>query len=264
MEAGALEPLILFLQAANSSLQEYATAALLTLSASSINKPKISSSDAIPLLVKIIREGNPQAKIDAVMALHNLLTIQENIHVILPHQPIPPLINLLKTCKKSSKTSEKCSALLESLVNFEEGRTSLTSAEGGILTVVEVLEEGSLRSREHAVGTLLTMCESDHCRYREVILKEGVIPGLLELTIQGTPKSQVKAHLLLQLLRSSRDQRTELQTDTLDSIVCNIVSSIDGDDQVGKAKKMLADMIQVSMEQSLKHLQQRAFVMGNK
>ncbi|CAL9191477.1 unnamed protein product [Musa hybrid cultivar] len=260
VEAGALDPLIHFLQSTNSSLQEYATAALLTLSASSINKPTISASDAIPLLVRILRDGNQQAKIDAVMALCNLSTIPENLIVILPLQPIPSLICLLKSCKKSSRTAERCSALLESLASFDEGRTALTAAEGGVLTVVQVLEEGSLRSREHAVGTLLTMCESDHCRYRELILKEGAIPGLLELTVQGTPRSQVKARSLLQLLRSSRHERAELQADALDSIVCNIVSNVDGDDQAGKAKKMLAEMVQISMEQSLRHLQQRAFV----
>ncbi|WOK93362.1 U-box domain-containing protein 4-like [Canna indica] len=260
VECGALEPLIHFLQGTNSSLQEYATAALLTLSASLTNKPIISASGAIPLLVKILRDGNPQAKVDAVMALYNLSTIPENLNFFLPLQPIPALIHLLKSCKKSSRTAEKCTALLESLVSFEEGRTALTAAEAGVLTIVQVLEEGSLRSKEHAVGALLTMCESDQCKYRELILKEGAIPGLLQLTIQGTRKSRVNARSLLQLLRSSCCRRPELETDALDSFVCGIVSNIEGDDQVGKAKKMLAEMVQVSMEQSLRHLQQRASV----
>ncbi|THU46030.1 hypothetical protein C4D60_Mb09t00660 [Musa balbisiana] len=259
VEAGALQSLLHLLQSTNSSLQEYATAAVLTLSASPINKPRISASDAIPLLVKILGDGNQQAKNDAVRALYNLSAIAENLKVILPLQPVPSLINLLKTSKKSSRTAEKCSALLESLVNFEEGRTALTDAEGGVLTVIEVLEEGSLRSREHAVGTLLTMCDSDqYCRYRELVLNEGVIPGLLQLTVQGTPKSQVKARVLLQLLRSSRHHKTELPADTLDSSVCSIVSKIDSADQTRKAKKMLAEMVQISMEMSLRHLQQRA------
>ncbi|RRT34539.1 hypothetical protein B296_00058947 [Ensete ventricosum] len=259
VEAGALQSLLQLLQSTNSSLQEYATAAVLTLSASPINKPKISASDAIPLLVKILGDGNPQAKNDAVRALYNLSAIAENLKVILPLQPVPSLINLLKACKKSSRTAEKCSALLESLVTLKEGRTALTAAEGGALTVIEVLEEGSLRSREHAVGTLLTLCESDqYCRYRELVLSEGVIPGLLQLTVQGTPKSQVKARVLLQLLRSSRHHGSELPEDALEGSVCNVVSKIDSADHTRKAKKMLAEMVQISMEKSLRHLQQRA------
>ncbi|KAG7986116.1 hypothetical protein I3843_03G064700 [Carya illinoinensis] len=260
VEAGALEPVISFLKSQDINLQEYATASLLTLSASGANKPIISSSGAIPPLVEILGRGRPQAKADAVMALSNLSTHPDNPQIILETKPIPSIVSLLKTCKKSSKTAEKCSALIESLVGFDEGRSALASEEGGVLAVVEVLENGSLQSREHAVGALLTMCQSDRCKYREPILREGVIPGLLELTVQGTPKSQSKAQMLLQLLRDSPYARSELQADTLENIVCNIISQIDGDDQSGKAKKMLAEMVQVSMEQSLRHLQRRALV----
>jgi vacuolar protein 8 len=260
VEAGALESIISFLQSQNSILQEYATASLLTLSASTINKPVISACGAIPLLVEILRNGITQAKVDAVMALSNLSTHSDNLDIILKTNPIPSIVSLLKTCKKSSKTAEKCCALIESLVGFDEGRIALTSEEGGILAVIEVLENGSLQSREHAVGALLTLCQSDRCKYREPILREGVIPGLLELTVQGTPKSQSKSRTLLRLLRDTPYPRSELQPDTLENIVCNIISQIDGDEQSGKAKKMLAEMVQVSMEQSLRHLQQRALV----
>ncbi|XP_020210411.1 U-box domain-containing protein 4 [Cajanus cajan] len=260
VEAGALEPIISFLKSQHQNLQESATASLLTLSASSTNKPIISACGAIPLLVEILRDGSPQAKADAVMALSNLSTYPNNLGIILETNPIPFIVDLIKTCKKSSKTAEKCCALIESLVEYDEGRTALTSEEGGVLAVVEVLESGTLQSREHAVGALLTMCQSDRCKYREPILREGVIPGLLELTVQGTPKSQTKARTLLQLLRESPYPRSEIQPDTLENIVCNIISQIDGDDQSGKAKKMLAEMVQVSMEQSLRHLQQRALV----
>ncbi|KAL0332425.1 UNVERIFIED_CONTAM: hypothetical protein Scaly_2144000 [Sesamum calycinum] len=260
IEAGALKPIIGFLQSENLALQEHAAAALITLSASSVNKRVISASGAIPLLVEILGHGSSQAKYDAVMALYNLSTYPDNLGQILQTEPIPQLVDLLKSCKRSSKTAEKCSALIESLVGFEEGRMALTSEDGGILAVVEVLEGGSPQSREHAVGTLLTMCESDRSSYREPILREGVIPGLLELTVQGTPKSQSKAQMLLRLLRDTPYPRSELQPDTIENIVSNIISQIDGEDQVGKAKQMLAEMVQVSMEQSLRHLQKRALV----
>lgn len=264
VSAGALEPITHFLQAQSLNLQEYATASLLTLSASATNKPLISASGAIPLLVEILECGSPQAKADAVMALYNLSAHAGSLSTILEAQPIPSIVNLLKTCKKSSKTVEKCSALIESLMDFDEGRLSLTSEEGGVLAVVEVLESGSLQGREHAVGALLAMCQSDRHKYREAILQEGVIPGLLELTVQGTPKSQAKAQTLLRLLRDSPYPRSDLEPDTLENIVCNIISQIDGDDQSSKAKKMLAEMVQVSMEQSLRHLQRRALVSTRK
>ncbi|KAJ8550046.1 hypothetical protein K7X08_033753 [Anisodus acutangulus] len=251
INAGALEPIIYFLQSENSTLQDHATASLLTLSASSVTKPIISASGIIPRLVEVLRQGSSQAKVDAVMALYNLSTYQDNLNLILQTEPIHFIISLLKSCKKSSKTAEKCTALIDSLVCYEEGRTALTSEEGGILAIVEVLESGSLQSREHAVGALLTMCQSDRCKYREPILKEGIIPGLFELTVQGTPKSQSKAQTLLRFLRDTPYPNSELEPDTLENIVSK---------QLGKTKEMLAEMVQVSMEQSLRHLQQRALM----
>ncbi|OAY63709.1 U-box domain-containing protein 4 [Ananas comosus] len=258
VKAGALDPLISFLRSTNLTLQEYATAALLTLSASSVNKPTLSASGAIHLLIKILRDGNLQAKTDALMTLYNLSTITGNLHTILSLQPFSPLIDILKGCKKSSKTAEKCCALLECLLDFHEGRVALISEEGGVLAIVEVLEEGSQQGREHALGALLTMCESDRNKYREIILKEGVIPGLLELTIQGTPRSQSKARVLLELLRNTTYSRSQFRAEKVDKVVSDIVSQMVGEDQSAKAKKMLAEMVQVSMEQSLRHLQERA------
>ncbi|CAF2103474.1 BnaA05g32620D [Brassica napus] len=259
IEAGALEPIINFLQCNSQTLQEYASASLLTLSASATNKPIIGASGVIPLLVKVIQHGSPQAKVDAVMALSNLSTLSTNLSMIIATKPLLPILSLLKTSKKSSKTSEKCCSLIESLiVSGEEARTGLVSYEGGVFAVVEVLENGSLQAREHAVGVLLTLCQSDRSKYREPILREGVIPGLLELTVQGTSKSRTKAQRLLSLLRNSKSPRSEVQPDTIENIVSSLISHIDGDDQSGKAKKMLAEMVQVSMEKSLRHLQERA------
>ncbi|RID64585.1 hypothetical protein BRARA_E03511 [Brassica rapa] len=259
IEAGALEPIINFLQCNSQTLQEYASASLLTLSASATNKPIIGANGVIPLLVKVIQHGSPQAKVDAVMALSNLSTLSTNLSMIIATKPLLPILSLLKTSKKSSKTSEKCCSLIESLiVSGEEARTGLVSYEGGVFAVVEVLENGSLQAREHAVGVLLTLCQSDRSKYREPILREGVIPGLLELTVQGTSKSRTKAQRLLSLLRNSKSPRSEVQPDTIENIVSSLISHIDGDDQSGKAKKMLAEMVQVSMEKSLRHLQERA------
>ncbi|XP_071692932.1 U-box domain-containing protein 45 [Rutidosis leptorrhynchoides] len=258
VDAGALEPIVGFLQSDNPNMQEHAVAALVTLSASPVKKLAIGASGTISYLVDILDYGSLQVKMDALMALSNLSTEPDNLTLILQSNPIPTLVDILKTSKKSSKISERCVSLIESFVEFEEGRVSLTAEEGGILAVVEVLESGTHQGREHAVGTLLTMCQVDRCRYREPILKEGVIPGLLELTVQGTIKSRTKAHTLLRLLRESPYQRTELEADTLENILSNIITQIDGVEQCGNAKQMLAEMVQVSMEQSLRHLQQRA------
>ncbi|KAH6810326.1 ARM repeat superfamily protein [Perilla frutescens var. frutescens] len=205
INGGALNPIITFLESDNVIVQEHATAALITLSASSHNKPIIGASGATPLLVHVLRCGgsSSRARSDAATALYNLSTHQENLTFILHAEPIPPLISLLKSCKKSSKTAAKCAAVIESLAAFEAGRSAVASEEGGILTVVEVVEGGSVRGREHAVGALLRMCESEPSKYREAILEEGVMPGLMEVSVEGSGASRSRAQTLLRLLRDA-------------------------------------------------------------
>lgn len=208
-----------FLESKNAIAQEHATAALVTLSATSPNKPIIATSGAIPLLVGVLRFGrSSQASSDAAMALYNLSTHPENVDLILHAQPIPPLISLLKSCNKSSKTAEKCAALIESAVAFEEGRSSVRAEEGGILALVEVVEGGTARGREHGVGALLRMCEneSEGGEYRDAILGEGVIPGVMELTVEGSRRGRWRAQKLLRLLREP--PRPEIETEMEQSL----------------------------------------------
>jgi hypothetical protein len=214
----------------------------------------------VPLLFQILKDGTKQAKADSLMALYNLSTLTQNLHSLLSLHPIPSLLTVIRSCRrKSSKIAEKSCALLESLVAFDQARIALTEESGGVLTVVELIEEGSLLGKEHAVGTLLTMCESNRDKYRQVILSEGVIPGLLELTVQGTDKSRTKARKLLELLRNSTYNRPRLEAHTIENIVSDVVSQMDGQDCADKARRMVAEMVRVSMERSLRHLKQRAF-----
>uniref|UniRef100_A0A0D6R9K0 U-box domain-containing protein n=1 Tax=Araucaria cunninghamii TaxID=56994 RepID=A0A0D6R9K0_ARACU len=262
VKAGIIPILVNFMQSENTSLRESAAAVILTLSAAASNKVIIGSSGATPLLVEMLTSGSTQGKIDAVMALYNLSTCPENLLHILVAGAIPPLTMLLKTCKKSSRYAEKITALLESLSAFEEGRTAIAREEGGILALVEAIEDGSQQSKEHAVGALLTMCQSSRCKYREAILKEGVIPGLLTLTVHGTPKAQQRAQSLLQLLRESPPSpRSNSASAMIESIVYDIAAHVDGVEKGNEtARRMLSEMVQRSMERSMRQLQQRALV----
>ncbi|KAL6975510.1 hypothetical protein U1Q18_024306 [Sarracenia purpurea var. burkii] len=256
--SGAIPPLVAFLKLQNNSLRELATATILTLSAAAPNKPTIAASGAAPLLVQILSSGSVQGRVDAVTALHNLSTGSENPTLVLDSKAVSPLINLLKECKKYSKFAEKTSALLEILSNTEEGRSAISSSEGGILTLVETVEDGSLVSTEHAVGALLTLCQSCRNKYRELILKEGAIPGLLRLTVEGTPEAQERARTLLDLLRDSPPEN-RLSTSVLERIVYDIATRVDGAEKAGEtAKRLLQDMVQRSMELTMSRAQLRA------
>lgn len=242
---GAIPPLVKLLEFQNTSnLRELATAAVLTLSAASNNKQTISDSGAIPLLIQILSCGSTQGRVDAVTALHNLTTSKEPPTIVLDATAAPPLINLLKECKKYSKFAEKTTVLIEIISKSHEGILAITKAEYGILTLVETVEDGSLASKQHAVSALLELCMSSRSKYRELILNEGAIPGLLRLTLDGTYEARNKARLLLELLRDSTPEKIL----SLENMVHEIAARVDGSEKtVETAKIMLHDMAERSM-----------------
>ncbi|KAL2524820.1 ARM repeat superfamily protein [Abeliophyllum distichum] len=256
--SGAIPPLLELLKFQHGNLKELAAAAILTLSSAAPNKPTIAASGVAPLLVRVLCSGSVQGRVDAVTALYNLSTCEEDPKLVLAPEAVPPLIDLLKECKKYSKFAEKTTALLEILSNSDEGRIAITNVDGGILTLVETVEDGSLVSTAHAVGALLSLCQSSRDKYRELILREGAIPGLLRLTAEGTPEAQDRARILLDLLRESPPQN-RLTSSVLERIVYNFAAHVDGTDKANEtAKKLLRDMVQKSMEHSLSHMQLRA------
>lgn len=258
---GAIPPLVDLLKFQNTNtLRELATAAILTLSTAPPNKKTLIDSGVIPLLIQILSCGTVQGRVDSVTALHNLLTSQQQQQppLIPDSKAIPPLINLLKECKKSSKFAEKTTSLIQIISQSEEGKSAITNTQDGILTLVETIEDGSLISTEHAVTTLLTLCVSSRSKYRELILNEGAIPGLLRLTVYGSEDAQEKARTLLDLLRESSNEK-RLSSSVLEKIVHDIAARVDGSDKtVETAKSLLQDMVQRSMEVKMSEIQIRA------
>ncbi|KAK1315687.1 U-box domain-containing protein 45 [Acorus calamus] len=211
VKSGAIPPLVEILKQNDGNLRDLATAAILSLSVSPSNKQPISNSGVTPLLIDILNSGSIQGKVDAVTALCNLYISPDNnpSPSTLTTEAIPPLLSLLKDCKKHSKFAEKATALLEILSSTEGGQTSISKYDGGILAIVETIEGGTLISTEHAVGVLLMLCRSRR-QYRRLVLEEGAIPGLLRLTIDGTEKGRERAVVLLDLLREEARPRRRL------------------------------------------------------
>lgn len=257
MKSGAVPPLVELLKFQTGRLRELAIAAILTLSAAAPNKMTIAASGAAPLLVQILSSGSVQGKVDAVTALHYLSSCTEVATPVIDARAVSPLIKLLIDCKKYSKFAEKATGLLEILSKSEEGQTAISKSDGGILALVETIEDGSLVSTEHAVGALLSICQSCRNRYRELILKEGAIPGLLRLTVEGTPEGRERARMLLDLLRDSPAEK-RLASSVLERIAYNIAAQVDGSDKAAEtAKWLLQDMVERSMELSLGQIQRR-------
>ncbi|KAG0627232.1 hypothetical protein M758_2G184400 [Ceratodon purpureus] len=204
--AGCVPLLVELLKAgASRACKEAAVAALLTLSCLNENKACIGSSGAIPLLVQLLISGSNQGRKDALTTLYNLTILLGNRPRVVRAGAIPILVHLLSLRKVD--LLEKIVALLYILASIEEGRSTIANTEGGIAVLAEILDTGSIKEKEHAAATLLLLC-TNSLHHTQLVLREGVIPALVSLSVGNNPRAQDKAQKLLQHFREQRQKET--------------------------------------------------------
>nr|KJB17961.1 hypothetical protein B456_003G026700 [Gossypium raimondii] len=169
--ANAVEPLIHVLETGSPVAKENSAATLFSLSVIEVNRARIGRFGSIQPLVDLLGNGTPRGKKDATSALFN-----EN-----------------KARIVQAGMVDKAVVLLANLATIPEGRTA-NAQEGGIPRLVEVVELGSARGKEHAAAALLYLCtcSSKSC---SVVLQEGAVPPLVASSRSGTPRAKEKVHL---------------------------------------------------------------------
>ncbi|CAN0904191.1 U-box domain-containing protein 4 [Linum grandiflorum] len=226
VKSGVVEVLLHLLQWQNESLTELTVAALLILSSCAPNKPVIITSGAIQHLVQLLTSTTieTQTKMDALTTLHNLSTCKQAIPPIVSSGLVFTLLQLITT-----PLVDKAMALLETIAISSE--MAVVQASGGIQALVEIIEEGnSPQCKEHAVGVLVLICQSCRDKYRALILREGAMPGLLQLSVDGTWRARNLAQELLLLLRDSEGYGGSRGKQWKHEMVQRIMQEIDADD----------------------------------
>ncbi|KAL3505057.1 hypothetical protein ACH5RR_034898 [Cinchona calisaya] len=198
--SGAIKPLIRALKVGTSTAKENAACALLRLSQVNLNKITIGRFGAIPPLVNLLESGNFRGKKDASTALYALCSVRENKIRAVEAGIMKPLVELMSDF--ASNMVDKSAFVLSLLVSVAEGRAALVE-EGGIPVLVEIVEVGTQRQKEIAVGILVQLCE-DSSSYRTMVAREGAIPPLVALSQSGTNRAKQKAETLIALLRQPR------------------------------------------------------------
>ncbi|OIT22297.1 PREDICTED: U-box domain-containing protein 3 [Nicotiana attenuata] len=202
-EQGALEPLIHVLRTGNAGAKENAAAALFSLSLLEEYRKKIGRSGAVKALVDLLGSGTIRGKKDAATALFNLSIFHENKARIVQVGAVKHLIRLLDP---SNELVDKAVALLANLSTIAEGSLAI-AREGGIPSLVEIVETGSQRGKENAASILLQLCLNSP-KYCRLVLQEGAVPPLVALSQSGSPRAKEKAQQLLSHFRSQREGAT--------------------------------------------------------
>uniref|UniRef100_A0A1D1Y1L2 RING-type E3 ubiquitin transferase n=1 Tax=Anthurium amnicola TaxID=1678845 RepID=A0A1D1Y1L2_9ARAE len=192
-----------------NSTYEAATALYLNLSCLDEAKAVIGSSKAVVFLVQLLRANyaQVQCKADALHALYNLSTHPPNIHVLLSAGVVAGLHSLIiePSGPEGSTWVEKSIAIFMNLASSKSGKKEIASTPGLISALATLLDTGEPAEQEQAVACLYVLCHGDQ-RCSHLVLQEGVIPALVSLSVNGTPRAKEKAQKLLALFREQRQR----------------------------------------------------------
>lgn len=256
-KSGAIPILPRILQCQKESLVELGVAALLILSSCTANKLPIAASGAIQLLVEFLNAQfteerqiwnlSTQTNLDIISTLHNLSTCTQIIPTIVLSGVVKSLLQLMQDSEKSSELVEKATVMLEKIISSSSSHSRMAlehAAEtpGVIQVLVEAIEEGTPLCKEHAVGTLLLICRSCRERYRGTILREGAMPGLLQLSVDGTCNAREKAKALLPLLRDCSN-RPNPEKRSKNQILEHVMRQIDSGERTGMDLGLVEELI---------------------
>ncbi|XP_028771964.1 U-box domain-containing protein 6-like [Neltuma alba] len=189
----------------NSSSYGCATALYLNLSCLEEAKTKIGKTQAVQFLIRLLQDDTEiQCKQDSLHSLYNLSTVPSNIPNLLSSGIINGLLSLLAgQGDDNSMWTEKCIPVLINLAASNLGKEEIISTPGLINAVAKKLESSELLEQEQAVSCLLILCNgNEKCSHK--VLREGIIPSLVLISVNGTPRGKEKAQKLLMLFREQR------------------------------------------------------------
>ncbi|XP_023002160.1 U-box domain-containing protein 45-like isoform X2 [Cucurbita maxima] len=190
-----------------------ATALYLNVSCLEEAKSIIGSSCAVPFLTQLLHtDTETLCKLDALHTLYNLSTVPSNIPNLISSGIIRGLQSLLAAPLGRTWT-EKCIAISINLASDESGIDQMASTPELISGLAAILDNGKSIEQEQAVACLLILCNGSE-RCSEMVLQEGVIPGLVSISVNGTARGKEKAQKLLMLFRVQRQQEPPTPTRT--------------------------------------------------
>lgn len=202
VESGGLKVILKVLQSGLSlEARQIAAATLFYLSSVRGYRKLIGETpEAIPALVKLIKEGTTCGKKNAVVAILGLLFFQGNHQKVLAAGTVPLLVDILASSNKTELITDSLAVLANLAENIQGTLTILkTSAVPVIVGLLQTLT--SRAGKEYCVSILLSLCSNTR---EEVTASLAADPPLMtslySLTTDGTSHARKKARSLIKIL----------------------------------------------------------------
>lgn len=157
---------------------------------------KIAASGALVGIFNILDSQIQELLEPALKILTNLSSNGEVGSFIIPSELIPKLIPLFE----GDSLASYCIAILKNLCHNQEARVAVAYTDGCIAAIAKLLERDNREDQEHAVSILLVLC-SHRIEFCQLLMEEGVIPGLVSISVNGNKRAVVMAMELLRILK---------------------------------------------------------------
>ncbi|XP_051126022.1 U-box domain-containing protein 17-like [Andrographis paniculata] len=176
--------------------RENAAATLFSLSAVHDYKRRIAWEDgAVEALAGLLSNGTSRGKKDAVTALYNLSTHNDNCRRMIDSRAVAALIAALR-CEG---VSEEATAALALIARRHIGAAAVGKEAAAVAGLVGVLRSATPRGKENAAAVLLELCRSG-CAER--VVKAPELASLVQvLLFTGTKRARRKAASLARVFR---------------------------------------------------------------
>lgn len=164
---------------------------------------KIAASGALIGILNILESQIQDLLEPALRILSNLSKNGDITSFINPSDFIPKLIPLFEY----NTLSIYCTTILKNVCENEDARLCIAESNGCIALITKVLDQDDREEQEGAVSVLLSLCLR-RIEYCQLVMDEGVIPGLVSVSINGNKKAKAMAMELLRILKDEFNTTT--------------------------------------------------------
>ncbi|PKA56851.1 U-box domain-containing protein 17 [Apostasia shenzhenica] len=177
--------------------RENAAATLFSLSAVHAYKRRITDEpSATEALSRLLKEGTPRGKKDAVTALFNLSTHPDCSVRMVESGAVAALIGALMT----QEVAEDAAGALALLVRQKPVAEVVGKDDSAVASLVALMRRGSAKGKENAVAALHELCRSGGTALTQRVAKTPALGGLIQtIYFTGTKRARRKAASLVRL-----------------------------------------------------------------
>ncbi|XP_020229526.1 U-box domain-containing protein 5 [Cajanus cajan] len=159
-------------------------------------KANTAASSVLTSVSKILDSGNKEFQRKAIKIMYNFSSNSEICSYMVSLGCIPKLLPFFE----DRTLLRDCILILKNLSDTKEGRVTFVETKGCIASVVEILDTGNDEEKEPALAIILSLC-SQRVEYCQMVMYEGILPSLVNISNKGSDMAKAYAVELLRLLR---------------------------------------------------------------